>query len=74
MVSKGQKMHAGIGEDLRIFIKIATKSIEFLAVAIIIAGVTVGTVEFLVRGASNETYNAYKQILDKALLLGSTSW
>jgi hypothetical protein len=67
-------MHAGIGEDLRIFIKIATKSIEFLAVAIIIAGVTVGTVEFLVRGASNETYNAYKQILDKALLLGSTSW
>jgi len=67
-------MHAGIGEDLRIFINLATKSIEFLAVAIIIAGVTVGTVEFLVRGASNETYNAYKQILDKALLLGSTSW
>ena len=63
-------MHGGIREILRLIIEIATKGIEVLAVAIIIAGVTVGTLRFLIRGASDQTYNEYKQILDKALLLG----
>jgi uncharacterized membrane protein len=63
-------MHGGIREILRLLIEIATKGIELLAVAIIIAGVAVGTIRFLLRRASNETYNEYKQVLDKALLLG----
>ena len=63
-------MHSEIGEVVRLVITIATKAIEVLAVGIIIAGVAAGTIRFLVRGASNETYNEYKQILDKALLLG----
>ena len=51
-------------------IEIVTKGIEFLAIAIIIAGVAIGTARFVVRGASNESYGEYKEILDKALLLG----
>ncbi len=63
-------MQSEIREVLRLLIEIATKGIEFLAVVIIIAGVAVGTIRFLVRGASDETYNQYKKVLDKALLLG----
>jgi uncharacterized membrane protein len=63
-------MHSGIGEVIRLLIEIATTGVEVLAVIIIIAGVAAGTVRFLMRGASNETYNEYKQVLDKALLLG----
>jgi uncharacterized membrane protein len=63
-------MESGIGEGLRFLIEIATTGIEVLAVVIIIAGVAIGTARFVIRGASNETYNEYKQVLDKALLLG----
>ncbi|HTR62324.1 MAG TPA: DUF1622 domain-containing protein [Candidatus Binataceae bacterium] len=60
----------GVGGVLGLVIEIATKGIEVLAVVIIIAGVAIGTVRFLLRGASEQTYEEYKQILDKALLLG----
>ena len=64
-------MQGAIGGVLGLLIRIATEGIEVLAVAIIIAGVAVGTVRFLIRGAKDETtYNEYKQVLDKALLLG----
>jgi uncharacterized membrane protein len=63
-------MHGAIAEVLRLPIEIATTGIEVLAVMIIIAGVVVGTARFIVRGARDETYNEYKEILDKALLLG----
>jgi len=63
-------MHGGIREVVRLLIEIATRGIELLAVAIIIAGVVAGTLRFLIRGASDHNYNEYKQILDKALLLG----
>ena len=60
----------GIGGVLGLLIEIATKGIELLAVVIIVAGVAIGTVRFLIRGASEGTYNDYKQVLDQALLLG----
>ena len=63
-------MHSGIGEVIRLLIETATTGVEVLAVIIIIAGVAAGTIRFLMRGASDETYNEYKQVLDKALLLG----
>jgi uncharacterized membrane protein len=63
-------MQGAIGGVLGLLIRIATEGIEVLAVAIIIAGVAVGTVRFLIRAANDETYNEYKQVLDKALLLG----
>ena len=63
-------MQVEISGVLHLLIEILTKGIELLAIAIIVAGVVVGTARFVMRGASNESYNEYKQILDKALLLG----
>ena len=50
--------------------QIAAHAIELLAVAIILAGVVGGTTRFLIRWTSYQAYNQYKEILDKALLLG----
>jgi uncharacterized membrane protein len=63
-------MHGGSNELIRFSMEFAAHAIELLAVAIILAGVTGGTMRFLFRWASYEGYNQYKQTLDKALLLG----
>jgi uncharacterized membrane protein len=64
-------MHgSAMEETLRWSIQIAAQAIEVLAVAIILAGVLAGTTRFLFRWASFKGYNQYKEILDKALLLG----
>jgi len=48
----------------------AAQGIELLAVAIILAGVIGGTTQFLFHWTRYQAYNQYKEILDKALLLG----
>lgn len=53
-----------------IWLQFASQAIEVLAVAIILVGVVGGTIRFLVRLTGPESYNRYKEILDKALLLG----
>jgi len=55
---------------LRDCIEIAAQSIEILAVIIILAGLIIGTGRFLIYRASLASYGKYKEILDKALLLG----
>ena len=50
--------------------QIAAGAIEVLAVAIILAGVASGTMRFIFHWTSRGSYNQYKEILDKALLLG----
>jgi uncharacterized membrane protein len=63
-------MHTAIEEIFRIVVGIAAQGIEALAVAIILAGVVVGSAKFLLRRPSDASYNQYKEILGKALLLG----
>jgi uncharacterized membrane protein len=50
--------------------QVAAHAIELLAVAIILAGVVGGTARFLFHWTRHQAYNQYKEILDKALLLG----
>ncbi len=50
--------------------QVAAQVIELLAVVIILGGVAGGTARFIFRWASVQGYNQYKEILDKALLLG----
>jgi uncharacterized membrane protein len=63
-------MHSASNEIMRLLMQVAAEAIEFLAVAIILAGVAGGTARFLLRWTSSQAYNQYKQTLDKALLLG----
>jgi uncharacterized membrane protein len=58
-------------ETLKFAVEIAAEGIEILAVAIILAGLGLGTVRFLLHSIALATsYSQYKEILDKALLLG----
>ncbi|MBV8053985.1 MAG: DUF1622 domain-containing protein [Deltaproteobacteria bacterium] len=50
--------------------QIVAHGIEWLAVAIILAGVAGGTTRFLLHWTSYRAYSQYKETLDKALLLG----
>ena len=58
-------------ETLKFAVEIAAEGIEILAVAIILAGLGLGTIRFLLHATAPATsYSQYKEILDKALLLG----
>jgi uncharacterized membrane protein len=63
-------MHSATSEIIRLSMQVAAHVIELLAVAIILAGVAGGTTRFLFNWTSYQAYNQYKEILDKALLLG----
>jgi len=57
-------------ETIRLATEVASRAIEILAVVIILGGVAAGTARFLLRLTHAESYIEYKNILDKALLLG----
>ena len=63
-------MHSASNEIMRLLMQVAAEAIEFLAVAIILAGVAGGTARFLLRWTSSQAYKQYKQTLDQAVLLG----
>jgi len=63
-------MHGGSNDIVVLSMQVAAHAIELLAVAIILAGVVGGTTRFLFQWTSYQAYNRYKEILDKALLLG----
>ena len=62
-------MHAELEATMRNWIQVAAQAIELLAVAIIVVALLVGTARFVVHRTSLSTYNQYKEILDRALLL-----
>ena len=62
-------MQAELDAIIRGWIQVAAQAIELLAVAIIVVAIVIGTVRFLVQRASLSSYNQYKEILDRALLL-----
>ncbi len=62
-------MHGELDGAMRDWIQVAAQVIELLAVAIIVVAILVGTARFLVHRASLSSYNQYKEILERALLL-----
>lgn len=62
-------MQTGLDAIIRGWIQTAAQAIELLAVAIIVAAIIVGTTRFVIQRASLSSYNQYKEILDRALLL-----
>ena len=62
-------MHAEMDSVMRGWIQLAAQAIELLAVAIIVVAIVIGTARFLARRASVSSYNQYKEILERALLL-----
>jgi uncharacterized membrane protein len=63
-------MYGGTSELMRLSMQVAAHLIELLAVAMILAGVAGGTARFLFHWRTDQAYNQYMEILDKALLLG----
>ena len=63
-------MHSESNDIVLLSMQFAAQGIELLAVAIILAGVIGGTTQFLFHWTRYQAYNQYKEILDKALLLG----
>jgi uncharacterized membrane protein len=62
-------MQAELDGAMRGWTQVAAQAIELLAVAIIVVAILVGTARFLVHRANFSSYNQYKEILERALLL-----
>ena len=63
-------MHSESSEIMLVAMQVAAHAIELLAVVIILAGVVGGTARFILRRATYQAYNQYKEMLGNALLLG----